>query len=296
MLPGRSLRAGACVVVLSLMAWSSALARAADQAAAPAAAPAVAPAAAPAAAPAGKDAVVAALQALQKDVKSYTASGKSTFGMGDRSFEQTLALIAKAPGKYKETSTSDRGGTQTERVTLCDGKTVWLPARRDGPIRTIDRAAVAAALGIKDEDMKNLYLPGEPIDLANPLIALKADTIKYDGKQKMGDADVYVFEGEAKWPMRQGRGGESSFRPKQKLMIDATDGLLRSVTTYSQEGDAMRVVTYTDVKVNPAVEDSVFEFKLPEGGTVQDDTGATIAQMQPPVPAPTNPVPRETRQ
>ena len=39
-----------------------------------------------------------AVQTLQKEVKSYIASGKSTFSMGERSFEQTLTVLAKEPG------------------------------------------------------------------------------------------------------------------------------------------------------------------------------------------------------
>jgi outer membrane lipoprotein-sorting protein len=253
---GRVLKVGACVVVLSLLAWSSPAARAAE-----------------------KDDVMKAVQTLQKELKSYTASGKSKFTMGDRTFEQTLTIVAKAPGKYKETATSERNGTQVERVTTCDGKTVWLPVGRGGQISSIDRAAVAKALGIKDEDAKNMYLPRDPADLANPFLALNADTIKYNGREKMGDMDVYVFEGRSKWPARQ-RGGAEPFWPRQKLMISAKDGLLRSVTTYNREGAELRVVTYTDIKINPTVEDDVFAFQASAGSTVEDATQTTIDQMK----------------
>lgn len=254
MLRGRALKVGACVVVLSMLAWSSPAARAAE-----------------------KDDVMKALQALQKEVESYTASGESTATWGDRTFEQTLTVVAQAPGKYKETTTSERRGTQVERATTCDGKTVWLPAGREGQIRSIDRAAVAKALAI--EDLTTMYLPRDPIDLANPFLALNADTIKYNGREKMGDMDVYVFEGQAKWPARQRREAEP-FWPRQKFMIGANDGLLRSVTTYNREGAESRVVTYTDVKINPTVEDEVFAFKAPVGSAVEDATQTTIDQMK----------------
>ena len=257
MLRGRALKVGACVVVLSLLAWSSPAARAAE-----------------------KDDVMKGLQALQKEVKSYTASGKSTATMRDRAFEQTLTVVAKAPGKYKETTTSERRGTQVERVILCDGKTVWLPAGRDGQIRSIDRAAVAKALEINDEDVKSMFLPRDPIDLANPFFALNADTMKYNGMEKMGDMDVHVFEGQAKWPARQRRGQGEPFWPRLKLMISVKDGLLRSVTTHNREGAESRVVTYTDVTINPTVEDEVFAFKAPEGSPVEDVTQTTIDEMK----------------
>jgi outer membrane lipoprotein-sorting protein len=260
MVRGVALKVAACVAVLSLLALSSPAARAGEQTNAPE----------------GKDAVMKALQGLQKEVKSYTASGKSTVTFGDRTFEQTLSLVAKAPGMYKETATSERQGTQVERVTTCDGKTVWLPAGRQGQISRIDRAAVAKALDI---DMKDLYLPRDPVDLANPFLALNADTIKYDGTQKMDDADVYVFEGLSKWPVRQ-RGQTEPFWPRQKFMISAKDGLLRSATTYNSEGAESRVVTYADIKVNAPVEDSVFAFKPAEGAAVEDATQATIDQMK----------------
>jgi len=77
----------------------------------------------------------------------------------------------------------------------------------------------------------------------------------------------------------QRRGGEP-FWPRQKLMISAQDGLLRSVATYNREGEEFRVVTYTDVKINPAVEDDVFAFKAPVGSSVEDATQATIDQMK----------------
>ncbi len=256
MLRGRALKVGMGVAVLSLLAWSSPAARAAE-----------------------KDDVMKALQALQKEVKSYTASGKSRATRGDRTFEQTLTVVAKAPGKYKETTTSERMGTQVERATTCDGKTVWLPVGREGQIRSIDRAAVAKALGIKDEDVKSMYLPRDPVDLANPFLALNADTIKYSGREQMGDMDVYVFEGQSKWPARQRREAEP-FWPRQKFMISAKDGLLRSVTTYNREGAESRVVTYTDIKINPAVEDDVFAFKASAGSTVEDATQTTIDQMK----------------
>jgi outer membrane lipoprotein-sorting protein len=258
-----ALKAAACVAVLSLLAYSSPAARAAEQTNAPE----------------GKDAAVKALQALQKDVTSYTASGKSTITFGDRTFEQTLSVVAKAPGKYKETATSERAGNTVERVTVCDGKSVWLPVGRQGQISRIDRSAVAKALGIKDEDVKDMYLPRDPVDLANPFLALNADTIKYDGTQKMGDVDVYVFEGQSKWPARQ-RGDAEPYWPRQKFMISAKDGLLRSATTYNRDGDELRVVTYTDVKINPPVEDDVFAFKPPEGSAVEDATQTTIDEMK----------------
>jgi outer membrane lipoprotein-sorting protein len=259
MLGGKALQVGACVAVLSLIAWSSPAARAA--------------------APEGKDAAMKALQALQKEVKSYTASGNSKFTRGERSFEQTLTVVAKAPGKYSETAKFERRGTQVERVTMCDGKTVWLPMGRQQQVSSIDRAAVAKALGIEAEDVNSMYLPRDPIDLANPLIALNADTIKYNGMEKLGDMDVYVFEGQSKWPARQRRDAEP-FWPRQKLMISAKDGLLRSSTSYDREGAESRVVTYTDVKINPVVEDGVFTFKPPADAAVQDATQATIDQMK----------------
>lgn len=255
MLSARAVRLGAYLGVLSLMAWGSTLVGAAEQ---------------------GQDAVMAALQTLQKGVTSYTASGKSTMSRGDRTFEMALKVVAKAPGMYKETTSSDRMG---ERSTVCDGKTVWMPMGREGGVRSIDRAAVAKALGI--EDPATLYMPREPICLARPFLALNAETIKYVGKEKMGDMDVYVFEGLAKWPERGRRDeGAEPFWPKQKLMISATDGLLRSITTFDREGVGSRVVTYTDVKVNPTVEDATFAFKAPAGTSVEGATEATITQMQ----------------
>ena len=254
MLRGRALKVGMWVAVLGLLAWSSPAARAA-----------------------GKADVMKALQTLQNEVKSYSANGQSKFTMRERTFEQTLTVVAKASGKYKETTKSERMGTQTERATTCDGKTVWLPAGRDGQIRSIDRAAVAKALGI--QDVKSVYLPRDPIDLANPFLALSADTIKYIGQEKMGDTDVHVFEGQAKWPAMRRREAEP-FWPRQKLMISAKDGLLRSVTTLDREGAESRVLTYTDVKINPPVADDVFAFKAPEGAAVEDATQATIDQMK----------------
>ena len=251
MLRGRALKVGMCVAVLSLLAWSSPAARAAE-----------------------KDDVMKALQTLQKEVKSYTASGKSTVTRGDRTFERTLTVVAKAPGKYKETATSERMG---ERATMCDGKTVWLPVGREGDIGRIDRAAVAKALAI--EVLASMYLPRDLIDLANPFLALNADTIEYNGREKMGDMDVYVFEGQSKWPARRRRGAEP-FWPRQKFVISAKDGLLRSATSYNREGAESRVVTYTDIKINPAVEDDVFAFKAPAGSMVEDATQATIDQMK----------------
>ncbi len=252
MLRGRALKVGMCVVVLSLLGWSSPAARAAE-----------------------KDDVMKALQTLQQEVKSYTASGKSTVTRGDRTFERTLTVVAKAPGKYKETATSERMG---ERATMCDGKTVWLPVGREGDIGRIDRAAVAKALAI--EVLASMYLPRDLIDLANPFLALNADTIEYNGREKMGDMDVYVFEGQAKWPARRRRGESEPFWPRQKLMISAKDGLLRSVTTYNREGVESRVVTYTDIKINPTVADDVFAFKAPAGAIVEDATQTTIDQMK----------------
>jgi outer membrane lipoprotein-sorting protein len=63
-------------------------------------------------------------------------------------------------------------------------------------------------------------------------------------------------------------------------MISVTDGLLRSVVTLDREGAESRVVTYTDVKVNPTVEDEVFAFKPPEGVAVDDVTHTTVDQMK----------------
>jgi outer membrane lipoprotein-sorting protein len=164
-------------------------------------------------------------------------------------------------------------------VTTCDGKSVWLPMGQQGQISRIDRAAVAKALEIKDEDMKNMYLPRDPLDLANPLLALNADTVKYSGMAKMGDMDVYVIEGQSKWPLRQ-RGETEPYWPRQKFMISAKDGLLRSATAYNRDGAELRVVTYTDIKINPAVEDDVFAVKPSADSAVEDATQTTIDQMK----------------
>jgi len=216
--------------------------------------------------------LVAALAAKAAAVKSYRADMTIEMQMMGQSMVSKGQMTFKQPGKTRMETVMKMGGMEMKQINVVDGTTAWTHQPAMNMVTRIDLKKVAEATG-------NSSAMSASGDVSRPFQPLKEDTIEYLRSDTVGDTAVHVFEGR---PQMAGAGnaGAGMMPAKLQLWIGAADGMVRKTIMFNAAGTPMMTQTFTNVRINTEVPDSLFTFTPPAGAQVMDMTEGTLNMMR----------------
>ncbi|MGQ9631719.1 MAG: LolA family protein [bacterium] len=230
--------------------------------------------------------IISLVSAQSDRIRDISGELRSTIRLGDRRTEVISKFYFKRPNKIRR----DAMEPQVQTV-VSDGRAAWVyqPTMKRALRIDISRAS--------REELRQLGLEGESGEDIISLIG-SSFSLEIAGIEDVDGARAYRLEAKPKGPSRL---------PIQKIVlwIDSerwtvlknktfdsngnlyisiefgdyrdVDGVLFShyqkITNYSPYGNLIREDFYSDVKINRGIEDSTFEFQVPNGVDVIIPTG-----------------------
>lgn len=146
------------------------------------------------------------------------------------------------------------------QLTISNGELMWqyLPFLKTAS--RIDLASLRKEFG-------DAYFAYSKEDISRPLKDVEESSIKYLGKEKIGDDECFVLEAEPKEGIPQ----EIPYS-RVRSWIDTVLGIERKAVFYNSEGKEVFSRSYENISVNISIPDTEFEFFPPEGTEVIDVT------------------------
>lgn len=220
-------------------------------------------------------ALVTALEAKAAEVKTYRADMTIEMQMMGQSMVSKGEMIFKKPGRTRMETVMKMGGMEMKQVNVVDGDTAWTYQPAMNMVTKIDLKKVAEATG-------NAAGMSGTGDVSRPFQPLRPGTVQHLRTDTVGDAEVHVFEGS---PQMGGAANTGMMPAKLQLWVGAADGMVRKTVMLNASGTPMMTQTFTNVRINTEVADTLFEFTPPAGAQVMDMTEGTlnmVRQMQAP--------------
>lgn len=175
-----------------------------------------------------------------------------------------------------------------QQTIIYDGKMTYtyMPAMK--MVQTMNTAKIKEVLG---EDFASGMGGQGPQSEVNPFQGVDKATLAYLGEEEIAGEKVDVLEGKLAGDMEKMKEMMPVVPEKAKFWVAQSDGLPRKSAFYGKDGQEMFSQQYSDVSINPKMDDSLFVFETPEGAQVMDMTDAVIGMYgnmkggaQPPVP------------
>ena len=213
---------------------------------------------------------MAALEKKAQDVKSYSADMSMTIDVMGNKMVTTGSFIYKNPEKTKMETEMDMGGMKMKQIIVSDGKTAWTYQPAMNMVTKIDMEKVKAeSQGEMPEKIGS--------DISKAFNGLTDGSISYVRSDTADGVKVSVFQGTPEIK----EAPNMPFKPaKIEIWVGDDDGLARKMIMYNDEGKEMMTQSYTNVKLNVPVDDSIFEFTPPEGAQVMDMTEGSMNMLK----------------
>jgi outer membrane lipoprotein-sorting protein len=209
-------------------------------------------------------------------IKNYKVDTKMETQMMGQTMTTTGEMTFQKPNKMRMTTTMDMMGGMTmkqEMVVSDDIAWTYMPMMN-----------MATKM-----DMKKLKAMGEEqfgmakdADITTPFAGFPEDKIKYIEEKETDDGAVYVFEAKPSFGAMQPEGSPvSQMLPETMIIwIDVDTGLPAKIIMKTKDDTTMMEQAYSNFRINVEIDESEFEFTLPEGVQVMDMTEGAMNMMQ----------------
>ncbi|MCE5249027.1 outer membrane lipoprotein carrier protein LolA [bacterium] len=214
---------------------------------------------------------IAALEAKAKTITSYQADMAMTIDMMGQKMVSTGICYFKKPRLSRIENDMDMGTMKMKQIIVSDGKMLWTSQPAMKMVAKIDLEKVTAAVG---EDAASDKAAG---DVAEPFKSFDRASITFVRKDKVGGKDVYVFRGNPQMKNMEKMPVKIS---KIESWVGVEDGLVRKMVMIGEDDKEMMSQTYTNVKINVAIDPAIFVFTPPEGAQIMDMTEGSINMMK----------------
>ena len=214
---------------------------------------------------------IASLEAKAGTVSSLQADMSMAMDMMGKNMVSNGTVYFKKPRMSLVETETDMGTMKMKQIMVSDGETVWTYQPSMKMAVRIDLKRVIAAAG--DESAGD-RTGG---DVTKPFNGFERETISFIRNDKLDEKDVYVFQGVPgkknmeKMPVRV---------TKIETWVGADDGLVRKAILFGEDGKEIMSQTYSNIRINVEIDNSLFVFTPPEGAQVMDMTEGTINMMK----------------
>lgn len=200
-----------------------------------------------------------------EDIDSYKVTMTMDMEMMGQTMTTEQKITFKKPNKMRTTSTSDMmGGVMTQEM-YSTGDIMWYYMPTMGMATKMDMSKFKG----HNRDHPGMAAGGSMINMFENI---PKDKIEYIEDKVTDEGLVYVFE--ANLEEMRSEAPESPmlamFPNKMVFWMGADTGLPVKIIMVGKEGNTMMEQTYSDLEINPEIDDSIFEFTPPEGVQVMD--------------------------
>ena len=231
---------------------------------------------------------------------------RSAYGAGPTTYEEVLKLVEEATASLKswsadiETRTTIGGmEINSKGETMGSGDRIISDQAMEIMGQLMQVKSVLGADGIQWTETKmmgqvqvfklnmnevgdlkgvSLSTPGGQGAIQNPSKIFKDLAQVYDmklaGNEAMDGTDTYLLEGTIKDEFKADPSGNMASigvaPSKIRLAVGTEDGFVRKLEQTNTDGVSFMTVTFTGIKINPAFDDRVFQYTVPQGATLID--------------------------
>lgn len=219
---------------------------------------------------------LAAVKEKAAQIESVKAKQVMTMAMMGQEMEITSRVFFAAPDKSRMETTMEGVPGANNMVVISDGKVTWTHMPSMGMTQKIDMERIKEALG-KDHPMAAGMRPNQSTaNFSNPFSAFREDSIRYVTTEAVSGVDCYVFEAELSTPegMRQAMG--KMMPQKVKAWFGKEDGIFRRQVFLNPDGSRMMEMTFSDVEINPELDEGLFTYTPKPDEKVMDMTDMVL--------------------
>jgi outer membrane lipoprotein-sorting protein len=229
-----------------------------------------------------------------ESVKSYHQNSKMSMNMMGNQMEITGEMWVH-DGKMRMEMTMPPGNMK--QIIVSDGALTYTYMPAMNMVQKMDMKKIREALGA--DAAKKIGGPVAGND-ADPFQGLDKSSITYVGSEELNGEKVDVIEG-AVAADKDAMKDMPMMPEKARYWVATSDGMPRKMVFFGKDGQEMLSQEFSNVTVDPKMDESLFVFKAPEGAQVMDMTDGVInmynemqkgsAPAMPPVAPPPPPAP-----
>ena len=186
--------------------------------------------------------VLKKINELQPHLKAFRCTSQVFYEKNGRENTSEGIVYYQYPNKYREENSFS--GIPIKDILVINDSTIWNYSARINTIFKRDEEKIGKSISGKN------YLALNFLDVRD---------MKFIGTSIESGRTVYILEGK--------KGDETV-----KNYIDMTDGLIRRQDLIDRYGNLRLKMLYSNYELNVTLEDNLFDFKIPEGATVIDES------------------------
>jgi len=217
---------------------------------------------------------LAEIEKKVENLESYKVTMKMEMAMMGQTMLTTGNIAFKKPDKFYMMSKTNMMGGATQEI-FSTGDIMW------SYTPTMNMATKMDMKKVKAMGQNQAGMAGQA-DISHPFKGMSKDAIKYIETKDTEEGRVHVFEAKPDFGGQTPPGGPGHEMLPEKIIvwISAETGLPTKNIMIGKNGATMMEQTFTDFQINPAIDDSVFEFTPPQGVQVMDMTQGAMNMMQ----------------
>ena len=209
------------------------------------------------------DAVMVSLQKRLKKVEACRCRVVTVVHLMGQQFQIRGTAYFRVPGKMRIDKVLPG---ETKQMVVSDGGTLWIYDSQEKVASRINLARVFEATGLEAD--------ADNPDPTRPFRGLEWKQIRYIGTEVIDDVSYRVFEAKPQVTLLHAELPEAP--EKARIYIHPKDGLMRSIHFMDASGEEVLSQRFEEMVVNPKLDESLFEFVIPQGVHIIDTTNEAI--------------------
>lgn len=200
--------------------------------------------------------IAAQMQQKEYNISDYSFTFNLNLAFGGETLEKEFEVMGKKPDMYRILTKTQ--GKEPEKVEVSNGEYMWTyyPWKN-----TAIEVNIPETSEPEEKEPSGNSGPGFIEGLLNE------SGVSVLGTEEMDGRPAYLIE---KGPEEEGEEGREDFQMyREKFWIDKETGMLLRYENYDSSGNLTAKFEISNLKINTRLQDSEFEFELPEGATME---------------------------
>jgi len=223
------------------------------------------------------DEIVKHVKKTMAETKAWTADLSMKMNVQGMTMEWTGDVINQGEYSVSNMAIEMMGQKMTMRNIADVNGDVWMEMNMGGMINVM-KSDLATAKQIEESNSDTAELPSSGgMDATKQLMdMLDASNLTYDGKETIDGVEVYLISAEVPEELKSeldqtGMMSQPGMSPDtMKMAFGVKDGFVRRYEMATENGAPFMTMAYTNLNLNPAIDESVFTYSPPPGAIVQD--------------------------
>lgn len=224
--------------------------------------------------------VLKSVQESTASVESWSADVETKMTMGGVEIKSRGEMMGSGERMFSELTMEVMGQLMEVKSVLGADGIHWTETKTMGQVQVfkLDMNAFSDSKG-GSRSMPGGQSQGTAQDPSKMLENLgKMYEMTAVGNEAIDGTDTHVLEGTIRDEFKaradpSGNMASMGMAPnKVRVTVGTEDGFVRTLDQINTDGVSYMTMAFSGIKINPAIDDSVFEYTVPEGATVTDAT------------------------